>query len=351
MSDYIKATNFTSKDTLPTGNAAKIVKGTELDAEFTAIASAVSSKANSDNALFTGVPTAPTAVAGTANSQLATTSFVTSERTNTATLTNKTLTSPTINTPTISGGTITGITDLAVADGGTGVSTIAANAVVLGNGTSGIQTVAPSTAGNILASDGTTWTSVPGNIGIRGQVFTSNGTFTIPAGITALKVLVVGAGNNGGNGADGNSEGNGDNGAGGTSSAVAVKYFTGLTPGSTLAVTVGTSGGAASSIASGTQTITTVSASPSGASGGDINGSGAPARNIKDGAYGYLAAGNKATNGATAPGSAGGVGGLGGIGWGAGGGGGGGGNPTYIGTPNNGGAGGSGSSGLVIFEW
>jgi hypothetical protein len=59
----------------------------------------------------------------------------------------------------ITGGTITGITDLTVADGGTGVSTLSANAVLLGNGTSALQTVAPSTSGNVLTSDGTTWTS------------------------------------------------------------------------------------------------------------------------------------------------------------------------------------------------
>jgi hypothetical protein len=59
----------------------------------------------------------------------------------------------------ITGGTITGITDLAVADGGTGASTLSANAVLLGNGTSALQTVAPSTSGNILTSNGTTWTS------------------------------------------------------------------------------------------------------------------------------------------------------------------------------------------------
>lgn len=60
---------------------------------------------------------------------------------------------------TITGGTITGITDLAVADGGTGSSTLAANSVLLGNGTSALQTVAPSTSGNVLTSNGTTWTS------------------------------------------------------------------------------------------------------------------------------------------------------------------------------------------------
>jgi hypothetical protein len=68
----------------------------------------------------------------------------------------------------ITGGTITGITDLAVADGGTGASTLSANAVLLGNGTSALQTVAPSTSGNVLTSNGTTWTSAaaPVSLGI-----------------------------------------------------------------------------------------------------------------------------------------------------------------------------------------
>jgi hypothetical protein len=63
------------------------------------------------------------------------------------------------NNVAITGGSITGITDLAVADGGTGSSTLTANAVLLGNGTSALQTVAPSTSGNVLTSNGTTWTS------------------------------------------------------------------------------------------------------------------------------------------------------------------------------------------------
>jgi microcystin-dependent protein len=62
---------------------------------------------------------------------------------------------------TITGGTITGITDLTVADGGTGASSITANSVILGNGTSALSgnLVAPSTSGNVLTSNGTTWTS------------------------------------------------------------------------------------------------------------------------------------------------------------------------------------------------
>lgn len=48
---------------------------------------------------------------------------------------------------------------LAVANGGTGAATLAANNVLLGNGTSAVQAVAPGTNGNVLTSNGTTWTS------------------------------------------------------------------------------------------------------------------------------------------------------------------------------------------------
>jgi hypothetical protein len=46
-----------------------------------------------------------------------------------------------------------------VANGGTGANTLASNQVLLGNGTSAIQTVAPGTSGNVLMSNGTTWVS------------------------------------------------------------------------------------------------------------------------------------------------------------------------------------------------
>lgn len=122
MTDYVKSTNFTSKDSLASGNPLKIIKGTEFDVEFNNIAVAVTTKADIISPAFTGVPTAPTAGSGTTTSQLATTAFaqaaIVTERTTTATLTNKTLTSPVIN-----GGTISGITDLAIIDGGTAAST------------------------------------------------------------------------------------------------------------------------------------------------------------------------------------------------------------------------------------
>jgi hypothetical protein len=48
---------------------------------------------------------------------------------------------------------------LPVANGGTGAATFTANNVLLGNGTSALQVVAPGTLNNVLKSDGTTWVS------------------------------------------------------------------------------------------------------------------------------------------------------------------------------------------------
>jgi hypothetical protein len=48
---------------------------------------------------------------------------------------------------------------LPVAAGGTGAATFTANNVLLGNGTSAFQVVAPGASGNVLTSNGTTWTS------------------------------------------------------------------------------------------------------------------------------------------------------------------------------------------------
>jgi len=76
MANYTKATDFAAKDALTTGDPAKIVKGTEIDSEFNAIATAINSKANTASPTFTGIPAAPTAAAGTNTTQLATTAYV-----------------------------------------------------------------------------------------------------------------------------------------------------------------------------------------------------------------------------------------------------------------------------------
>lgn len=126
-------------------------------------------------------------------------------------------------------------TDLSVANGGTGVSTLTANAVLIGNGTSPVSSISPGASGNVLTSNGSSWTSAtPSAIGGI-QVFTSSGTFTVPAGITKVKVTVIGGG---GGGADQGGAGGYGGGGGGT----AIKIVSGLTPGSTISVTVGTGG-------------------------------------------------------------------------------------------------------------
>jgi len=48
---------------------------------------------------------------------------------------------------------------LSVSNGGTGAASLTANYVLLGNGTSALQAVAPGSSGNVLTSNGTTWTS------------------------------------------------------------------------------------------------------------------------------------------------------------------------------------------------
>lgn len=91
MSNYVKATDFSAKDSLLTGDPLKIVSGTEIDDEFNAIQTAVNTKSNTNSPTFTGVPSAPTATAGTNTTQLATTAFVTTALTNYQTVVNAAL--------------------------------------------------------------------------------------------------------------------------------------------------------------------------------------------------------------------------------------------------------------------
>jgi hypothetical protein len=88
-----------------------------------------------------------------------------------------------VNASTITTGT------LAVAQGGTGLATLTANNVLIGNGTGNVAFVAPGSNGNILTSNGTAWTSstpaaggvtsvATGN-GLSGGTITSTGTLII----------------------------------------------------------------------------------------------------------------------------------------------------------------------------
>jgi hypothetical protein len=202
MSNYVKATDFSVKDGLLPGNPAKIVKGTEIDDEFDAISAAIQTKADLASPTFTGSPAAPTASPGTNTTQLATTAFAAAAATAAANAAIaaanlSTMATQSSSNVSITGGSITGITDITVADGGTGASSFTANSVLLGNGTSSFLTVAPSTSGNVLTSNGTTWTSasIPVNgVGVSQtwqDVTSSRSLGTTYTNSTSLPIMVL----------------------------------------------------------------------------------------------------------------------------------------------------------------
>lgn len=144
MSNYVKATNFATKDTLPTGDSNKIVKGTELDNEFNALAGAISSKADIASPTFTGTPAAPTATAGSNTTQIANTAYVRTEI-NTATGSLGTMSTQNASAVAITGGTVAGITG-------------SINSVTPGSNSVGARTV--STSSPTGGSNGDIWYKV-----------------------------------------------------------------------------------------------------------------------------------------------------------------------------------------------
>ena len=54
MSNYVYTTNYLAKDSLPSGDSGKIIKGADFDNDFTAIESAISTKLNKDGGIVTG---------------------------------------------------------------------------------------------------------------------------------------------------------------------------------------------------------------------------------------------------------------------------------------------------------
>jgi hypothetical protein len=136
-----------------------------------------------------GLATAPTYTGstGSGNVVLATSPTLVTPALGTpssGTLTNCTF--PTLNQNTT--GTAAGLSaTLAVASGGTGASTLTANNVLLGNGTSAIQAVAPGTSGNVLTSNGSTWSSsaLPSSSKIL-QVVQSNVSATFSTSSTSM---------------------------------------------------------------------------------------------------------------------------------------------------------------------
>ena len=132
MTNYVKTTNFLTKDSLPDSDAGKIIRGSEFDTEFNNLVVAIASKANLLSPEFIGVPTAPTAITGSNTTQLATTAFVTTAAGNVKD-TLGTMAQQDADDVNITGGSITGLTNLETADGTISGGTIKADAVGVGN--------------------------------------------------------------------------------------------------------------------------------------------------------------------------------------------------------------------------
>ena len=139
---------------------------------------------------------------------------------------------------------------LPVTSGGTGLGTLTANNVILGNGTSAVQFVAPGTSGNVLQSNGTTWSSVALSNSVTGTLIraprylTSGTSYTTPSNCTSIYVELVGGGGGGGACSGGQAGGGG---AGG----YAAKYFSGVSPSTSYTYAIGAAGTAGTGYGAG----------------------------------------------------------------------------------------------------
>ena len=165
MTNYVKSTNFATKDNLASGDPLKIVKGTEINTEFDNIATAVATKADVASPTFTGTPLAPTASPGTNTTQLATTAFVTA-----ATGTLGTMSTQNANAVAITGGTASGLTSLSVSGTATATTFSGAGTSLTGTaaslnigGNAATATSATSATSATTATTATNATNILGN--------------------------------------------------------------------------------------------------------------------------------------------------------------------------------------------
>jgi hypothetical protein len=128
--------------------------------------------------------------------------------------------------------------------------------LVAGSATNDAAVLGVGANDTVLTADSSTatglkWAAVSGGYS-NYQLFTSSGTFTVPAGITKCAVYMVGGGGGGGSGRAQPSNFNVGGGAGGTGGIIGADSFYTVTPADVLTVTVGAggAGGAANAITS-----------------------------------------------------------------------------------------------------
>lgn len=211
----IASPTFTGTVVLPATTSIGPVTDVELgylDGVTSSVQTQIDGKAALASPAFTGTPTAPTASTGTNTTQIATTAFVqqaafnntlpsqtgnagkfvTTDGTNASwafvpdeipdqtgnagkflttdgtdaswavvpdSVTSIDFGTTGLTPATATNGDVVVAGTLGVANGGTGATSLTANAVLVGNGTSAVSAVAPGTSGNVLTSNGTTWTS------------------------------------------------------------------------------------------------------------------------------------------------------------------------------------------------
>jgi hypothetical protein len=164
MSNYTQSTNFATKDSLPSGDPLKIVKGTEINTEFNNISVAIATKADT---------TSPT-------------------------LTSPVLVTPALGTP--ASGVMTNVTGLPltsgvtgtlpVANGGTGVTTSTGTGSVV---RSDSPTLVSPALGTPSALVGTNITGTAAALSIGGNAATATNASTVTT-VTTAQVLGATAG-------------------------------------------------------------------------------------------------------------------------------------------------------------
>lgn len=152
---------------------------------------------------------------------------------------------------------------------GTGSNVTSLNASNLASGTVPTARLGSGTANSTTFLRGdSTYATVSGATGLNMQMFTSSGTFNVPAGITKVKVTVIGASGNSGSGRF-DSYWGGASGGGGGAGGYVLDYVS-VTPGGTATVTVGTAAGSRTSSFAGSTTLTASGGSNGSNAGGTV---------------------------------------------------------------------------------